>query len=167
MYLYTYYNYTMVFSMDIKDVIKITKLFNQSNFSHFSYKKNNFNLTLYSSDSETNHINSTAYDEIACTQEDSNYGEIVCTQETSKTHTIFSKYVGKIVFCNYKTSKPFVTLNKHVKKGDLLAIIKILNMDMEVFSPIDGVISDIYVEDNQFVEYNSKLFKLLILDTED
>ena len=38
---------------------------------------------------------------------------------------------------------------------------------MEVFSPIDGVISDIYVKDNQFVDYNSKLYELLNLDTED
>ena len=76
----------------------------------------------------------------------------------------YSEYVGKITLINKKASNPYISINQHVSKGELLAFIEMLNLKIEVYAPNNGVISNIFIENDQFVEYGTKLFELLITD---
>ena len=55
-------------------------------------------------------------------------------------------------------------LGSKVSKEDPILIIESMKMEIEVFAPVDGIIQDILVSQDQMVEEGQKLF---ILETEE
>ncbi len=79
-------------------------------------------------------------------------------KEYDSKDIVTAPLVGLIHLNNPATSKPFVSLNQKVKKGDKLCIIEAMKVQNEIKSPKDGIIKDVLVKDGAMVEYSENLF---------
>ncbi len=76
--------------------------------------------------------------------------------QDNKIH-IRSKWVGKVILNDSKSGKPFVSKGSKVKKGQVVAVIEVLNVKQEVVADEDGIVEEILVSDGQPVGYNQEL----------
>ena len=72
---------------------------------------------------------------------------------------IKSTYVG-ILRLNDKKGNPISSVDREVKKGDLLCNIEVLEILHQITSPCDGVITSILLKDGDIVEYNSVIMEI-------
>jgi pyruvate/2-oxoglutarate dehydrogenase complex dihydrolipoamide acyltransferase (E2) component len=70
------------------------------------------------------------------------------------------------VFLQDSETNPHVSVGDQVKKGDMLAIIEVAKMFHTIEAEIDGVISDILVENGDSVEVDQPLFIIRPLDSQ-
>jgi acetyl-CoA carboxylase biotin carboxyl carrier protein len=57
---------------------------------------------------------------------------------------------------------PYVTVGKQVKEGDVLCIVEAMKLMNEIESDIEGVVTRIYPQNGQPVEYGEKLFAVKV-----
>lgn len=83
-------------------------------------------------------------------------------QETKKAEGTWVKapIVGTYYNARSATSKPFVEINQHVKKGDVLCIIEAMKVMNEIHAPKDGVILEILVTNESMVEFDQELIRI-------
>lgn len=82
-----------------------------------------------------------------------------------KGFEVKSPLVGTFYQSPMTGAAPFVKKGDCVKEGDKLCIIEAMKVMNEIVAPCDGIIKEIYVENENMVEYNQVLF--LIGDEND
>ena len=88
------------------------------------------------------------------------------TVETEKTEPVAGDKIvtAPIVGTFYRASAPdqppFVKVGDTIAKGDVVCIIEAMKFMNEVISEVDGTITEILVEDAQFVEFGQELFRV-------
>jgi len=75
-------------------------------------------------------------------------------------HIIESPIVGTFYHAATPDAKPFVQIGSKVKKGDVLCIIEAMKLMNEIEADIDGEIVEIFVENENAVEYGQPLFRI-------
>ena len=80
------------------------------------------------------------------------------TVETAKTET--APIVGTFYRASAPDQPPFVKVGDTIAKGDVVCIIEAMKFMNEVISEVDGTITEILVEDAQFVEFGQELFRV-------
>ena len=83
----------------------------------------------------------------------------VNTKESTGT-PVKSPIVGVFYGASSPESDPYVTVGKTVKKGDIICIIEAMKFMNEVNSEVSGTITEILVNDGDFVEYGQELFRV-------
>ena len=73
---------------------------------------------------------------------------------------IIAPIVGTFYASPSPDEKPFVEVGQSVKKGDVVGIIEAMKLMNEVVADEDGVVEEIFVRDQSFVEYHQVLMKL-------
>ena len=73
-------------------------------------------------------------------------------------HVITSPIVGTFYRSASPDSDPFVEVGSRVKKGQVLCIIEAMKLMNEIESDVDGVITEIYPQNAQPVEFGEPLF---------
>jgi acetyl-CoA carboxylase biotin carboxyl carrier protein len=73
-------------------------------------------------------------------------------------HTVTSPIVGTFYRSASPESPPYVEVGSQVKKGQPLCIIEAMKLMNEIESDVDGVVTMIYPENAQAVEYGEPLF---------
>ncbi|NLP45631.1 MAG: acetyl-CoA carboxylase biotin carboxyl carrier protein [Epulopiscium sp.] len=73
---------------------------------------------------------------------------------------ISSPMVGTFYGAPDPNSPPFVQVGDRVKKGDILCIIEAMKLMNEIDSDMEGEVVEIFVENEQFVEYGQPLFRI-------
>jgi len=81
-------------------------------------------------------------------------------EEGSPFHFITSPMVGTFYRASDPTSPPFVEIGEEVKKSQTLCIIEAMKLMNEIESDVDGVISEVFVENGKPVEYGQRLFAI-------
>lgn len=76
------------------------------------------------------------------------------------TKVIKAPIVGTFYQSAAPGEAPFVKVGDTVAKGDVVCIIEAMKFMNEVNSEISGTITEILVEDGQFVEYGQELFRV-------
>jgi acetyl-CoA carboxylase biotin carboxyl carrier protein len=71
-----------------------------------------------------------------------------------------SPIVGTFYRSPEPAAAPFVNIGDTVKKDQVLCIIEAMKLMNEINSEIDGVITNIYVENGQPVQYGERLFAI-------
>ena len=69
-------------------------------------------------------------------------------------------FVGTFYRAAAPGEDPFVKLGQKVSKGDVIGIIEAMKLMNEITAPCDGVITDIFVEDEKLVEYDQVLMSI-------
>lgn len=72
-----------------------------------------------------------------------------------------SPMVGVFYAAPAPDQPPYVSVGKHVKKGDVLCIVEAMKLMNEILAEEDGQIIDICVSDGDIVEFGQTLFKLV------
>lgn len=88
------------------------------------------------------------------------------TAETAKTEPaagdkiVTAPIVGTFYRASAPDQPPFVKVGDTIAKGDVVCIIEAMKFMNEVISEVDGTITEILVEDAQFVEFGQELFRV-------
>lgn len=75
-------------------------------------------------------------------------------------HYITSPMVGTFYRAPDPTSPPFVDIGEEVKKSQTLCIIEAMKLMNEIESDVEGIITEIFVENGKPVEYGQRLFAI-------
>lgn len=91
--------------------------------------------------------------------------EVVSVQESAPDEKdsgsyITSPMVGVAYLAPTENSEPFVRLGDKVKAGDTLCIVEAMKLMNEIPAEFDGTVAEICVENDQVVEYGTKLFRI-------
>ncbi len=73
-------------------------------------------------------------------------------------HVITSPIVGTFYRSANPESEPFVNIGDRIVKGQVLCIIEAMKLMNEIESDVDGVVTRIYPQNGQPIEYGEKLF---------
>ncbi|MEA2337818.1 MAG: acetyl-CoA carboxylase biotin carboxyl carrier protein [Thermoanaerobaculia bacterium] len=73
-------------------------------------------------------------------------------------HIITSPIVGTFYRSANPESDPFVNVGDRISKGQVLCIIEAMKLMNEIESDVDGVVSRVYPQNGQPIEYGEKLF---------
>jgi len=73
---------------------------------------------------------------------------------------MISKYVARVVL-EEKSGDKIIDIGQKVRKNQLLFRMKYLNINIDIFSPCDGIINEIYISDKGMVEYGQKILSLI------
>ncbi|HEV7487804.1 MAG TPA: acetyl-CoA carboxylase biotin carboxyl carrier protein [Thermoanaerobaculia bacterium] len=75
-------------------------------------------------------------------------------------HIITSPIVGTFYRSANPESEPFCNVGDRVAKGQVLCIIEAMKLMNEIESDVDGVVTRIYPQNGQPIEYGEKLFSV-------
>ena len=73
-------------------------------------------------------------------------------------HIITSPIVGTFYRSANPESEPFVNVGDRISKGQVLCIIEAMKLMNEIESDVDGIVTMIYPQNGQPIEYGEKLF---------
>jgi len=76
-------------------------------------------------------------------------------------NVVNSPLVGTFYTAASKDAPPYVAVGDTVKKGQILAIIEAMKLMNEIESEFEGEIAEIYVGNQQTVEYGQPLFRIV------
>ncbi len=76
-------------------------------------------------------------------------------------HFITSPMVGTFYRAPDPNSSPFVEVGDEVKKSQTLCIIEAMKLMNEIESDVEGVVTEIFVENGKPVEFGQRLFAIL------
>lgn len=72
-----------------------------------------------------------------------------------------SPIVGTFYSASSPDADDFVKVGDHVKKGQILCVIEAMKLMNDIESDFDGIIQEILVKNEQMVEYNQPLFRII------
>lgn len=87
--------------------------------------------------------------------------EIIPQKEAENSKVVKSPMVGTFYSSPSASEKPFVEVGSKVKKGDILCIVEAMKLMNEIESEFDGEIAEIYVNNEEMVDYGKPLFKII------
>jgi biotin carboxyl carrier protein len=80
--------------------------------------------------------------------------------QDNKVIDVVSKWVGFFTRLNPKTGDYFLKLRDEVKKGDIIALVRVLGVLQEVKAEVDGKLKEILVEEGQPIEYGQPIMRI-------
>ena len=88
--------------------------------------------------------------------------ETLPIKENVKTgNIVVSPIVGTFYTSSSPLKPPFVKIGDKIKEGDTLCIIEAMKVMNEIKSQYSGEIAEIFVENEDMVEYNQPLFRII------
>ncbi|MCR3758496.1 biotin/lipoyl-binding protein [Clostridium felsineum] len=135
--------------MDKKDFWKIIEQISNSSISYIELKTDDLHIKALKEDCDKKTCSTVKVGD-----------EICCTKEKSSIIQVKSLYVGVISIFNSDTNDVYVGVGSKVKKGQLLGSIMFLKVSINVVSPVEGIVTEVLVENNKIVEYGQALFKI-------
>ena len=90
-----------------------------------------------------------------------NHEEIPAKREKVNGATINAPLVGTFYSAAKPGGKPFVSVGKIVKKGDVVCIIEAMKIMNEITAQVDGKIKDILVKDKDVVSFDQPLMTVV------
>jgi len=81
-------------------------------------------------------------------------------QAPDQFHYVISPMVGTFYRAPNPSSPSFVEIGEEVKKSQTLCIIEAMKLMNEIESDVDGIVTEIYVENGKPVEYGQRLFAI-------
>lgn len=138
------------------EILEIIKIFDNSNLESLEWEYDSSKLRLQKSASNQCLIPRNSDKEVLCSLADMSNSS--SEEISSPHHEVKSPMIGNFYRASSPDEKPFVEIGDHVKKGDVLCIIEAMKMLNEIKSDVNGVISDILVENGSIVDYGKTLF---------
>lgn len=131
--------------MNTQDVEKIIKMFEGASIETLDLEIDNIKIKL----KKNTMPSASAVSSTAQSSESDN---------RDKGYVVNSPLVGTFYQSPSADAEPFVKRGVMVNKGDKLCIIEAMKVMNEITAPCDGIIKEIYVENEAMVEYNQELF---------
>ncbi|MDE7423734.1 MAG: acetyl-CoA carboxylase biotin carboxyl carrier protein [Lachnospiraceae bacterium] len=145
--------------MDIEKILKIMDRFDNSNMTSLRLEDEDFCLNLKSEKqvvvADKTEVISTAVQALSTTE------TIVEKTGAKEGKIMTSPLVGTFYAAKAEGEKPFISVGDKVTKGQTIGIIEAMKLMNEVEAEADGTVAEIYVENEQLVEYGQPLVRLV------
>ncbi len=93
-------------------------------------------------------------------EKETQVSKIATTEIESKKHTIKSPTVGTFYSSSSPESDPFIQVGDVIKKGQVIGIVEAMKVMNEIESPIDAIVEETPVKDEEMVEFGQALVVL-------
>ena len=147
--------------LDFNDVEKLIENFNNSDMRELEIDDGSFHIRLSKNDAPKAPV---AYqsqvDAPAVAVSEPEAVNQVDESQADEGQTIKAPMVGTVYLKPEPDKEPYVKVGSRVHKGDIVCIIEAMKMMTEIKSDLDGVISEIVVENEDLVEFDQPLFKV-------
>lgn len=140
--------------MEYKELLELIRTVSDSNIVDFKYEQGDTKIVMSSGEVQAKPTKTVVVSE-----------EIVVPAKTEtpvpKGNIVKSPLVGTFYAAPAEGADPFVKVGDMVKKGQTLAFVEAMKLMNEIESDFDGVISEIFVENGNMVEYGQPLFSII------
>jgi acetyl-CoA carboxylase biotin carboxyl carrier protein len=146
--------------MDLRQIKNLMKEFEDSSIHKLEINDKEFSIRLEKEDSKI--FSSTPITNAAVQPLPQEVAEPVSSQEeVSSSYTeVKAPLVGTFYQAPSPDSDPFVTVGKHVNKGDVLFIVEAMKVMNEITSPATGKVVAIHVNDATMVEFGQVVLEI-------
>ncbi len=152
--------------IDYEEITKLVSFLEEKHLTHFELEVEGFKIKISRAQSAPPSPMKIASQEVSSVEGAANSaipsGPVVIEEE-NHLHFITSPMVGTFYRASDPNSPPFVEIGEEVKKSQTLCIIEAMKLMNEIESDVDGIISEIYVENGKPVEYGQRLFAIQLL----
>ena len=141
---------------EVKELISIV---NHSALTDFELNMDNVSVKM-SKNKDTIISQSTGHNipTVKTTEIQSNVSEVTTTEQIG--NIVKSPIVGTFYAAPGSNKPSFVKIGDKVKEGDILCIVEAMKIMNEIPSPYAGEIAEIYVNNEELVEYGQHLFRI-------
>ena len=148
--------------MDIRKVKKLIELLEESNLSEIEVTEGEDSVRITRSLNQRQELQPVQYNVPKTEQPQPSSPQPSTTPTDSKPsgHQVKSPMVGTFYASPASDSPSFVSKGKKVSAGDILCIIEAMKMMNQIEADKSGIISEIFVEDGQPVEFDQPLFSI-------
>ena len=148
--------------MDIRKVKKLIELLEESNLSEIEVTEGEDSVRITRSLNQRQELQPVQYNVPKTEQQQPSSPQPITTPTDSKPsgHQVKSPMVGTFYASPAPDSPSFVSKGKKVSAGDILCIIEAMKMMNQIEADKSGIISEIFVEDGQPVEFDQPLFSI-------
>lgn len=154
----------MDFELELKDDIYIRMNKNTAGFVNNDVKADSPNSSAVSHNVNTPVSASSVSNETSIVKENISEPITIIPEdkvEIKEGNMIISPMVG-VFYSSASPDKPaFKNIGDKVKKGDVVCIIEAMKIMNEITSKFDGEIAEIFVSNEDMVEYNQPLFRIV------
>ena len=149
--------------MDIRKVKKLIELLEESNLSEIEVTEGEDSVRITRSLNQRQELQPVQYNVPKTEQQQPSSPQPITTPTDSKPsgHQVKSPMVGTFYSSPDPDSPSFVSKGKKVSAGDILCIIEAMKMMNQIEADKSGIISEIFVEDGQPVEFDQPLFSII------
>ena len=149
--------------MDIRKVKKLIELLEESNLSEIEVTEGEDSVRITRSLNQRQELQPVQYNAPQIEQQQLSSPQPITTPTDSKPsgHQVKSPMVGTFYASPAPDSPSFVSKGKKVSAGDILCIIEAMKMMNQIEADKSGIISEIFAEDGQPVEFDQPLFSII------
>ena len=139
--------------MEIEKLLKIIDAVKTSGLGEFKYEEGDTKIALKS------YTKASAVQTIEVSQPETKM--VVETPQTlAEGNVVKAPLVGTFYAAASEGAKPFIEVGYVVKKGQVLGIIEAMKLMNEIECEADGTVQEIYVKNQEMVEYGQSLFRI-------
>lgn len=142
--------------MELAEIIKLIHVISESTIDVFHYSTQDSNLIL----EKKEHSISNPYvaqDTAPTCELVGALNEEIFNFHEKEEFIIKSPIVGTFYASKSEDGIPFIQIGDCIKKGQVIGIVEAMKLMNEIQADCDGIVTDIYVQNQQIVEYNQKL----------
>jgi acetyl-CoA carboxylase biotin carboxyl carrier protein len=163
--------------MDFNQVKEILALVNQSDLTEFDLQMDNVSMRMSKNTHSVQSTNQptdtnrssdvtpdkkeTGIKQEVSLQKDEAVSNEPETELVKEGNIVASPLVGVTYMSSGPDQPVFKKIGDSVTVGDTLCIVEAMKLMNEIKSDVEGTIAEIYVEDEQVVEYNQPLFRII------
>ena len=149
--------------MDIRKVKKLIELLEESNLSEIEVTEGEDSVRITRGLNQRQELKPVQYNVPQTEQQQLSSPQPIATPTDSKPsgHQVKSPMVGTFYASPAPDSPSFVSKGKKVSAGDVLCIIEAMKMMNQIEADKSGIVSEIFVEDGQPVEFDQPLFSII------
>ncbi len=145
--------------MDFNDIEKLMDDFKKSEMRELEITTDGFHIHLSKNETPFLPVREKA-EQPAITAVEESVSPV--TKDTkAKGEFIKSPMVGSVYLQPKPDQDPYVTVGSRVHKGDVVCIIEAMKMMTEIKSDQDGIVTEVLVENEDLVEFDQPMFKVV------
>lgn len=160
-----------------EQLMQIMDKFSDVNIDEFKYENESSKLLLKKNEKGTTNVNTGSGSVVNLNTEtssrpvmnkeisvdiDTKYSESDDNKEEINVYTVKSPIVGTFYSSKEEGGMPLVKVGDTVKKDSIVAIIEAMKLMNEITAGADGVVTEIFVENGELVEYGQEIMKIAL-----
>ncbi len=144
--------------METKNIKSIIALFEASECSAMELEVEGMRIKLEKAVAMTNVVTQVAQPTVVTPQ-------VVTPTPVNEVTEELDAYVSPLVGTFYRSAsvggKPYVEVGRHVKKGDVIAIVEAMKVMNEIKADKEGIVKEILVNDGEMVQYDQRMMTIV------
>jgi acetyl-CoA carboxylase biotin carboxyl carrier protein len=143
-----------------RELEKMIQLISQSPIEEFEYADATTKIVVKKNVPLSQNMKSMSVSEENLESPEASFLPLVSLEEVSTIHEIISPMVGTFYSASGADAAPFVRIGDRVEADTVVCVLEAMKLFNEVTANVSGEITEIVVDEGQFVEYGQLLFRV-------